>query len=1307
MQGTRAHRTGRVRTLRAAATALESSRRWSYGAWQAYFDLCIPKTGIKTTFLLHGNGGREEMSGSRDLHRQKRQAASSVEYTVAVEIHFADSSLQNTIKSYLNNLSFSLNDSDPTEKISSIQVTTVCNSTGNNGTRCCCEDGYGWASKVCNPPACPNITAAAEEHRDCITQLPSQGLYCQRLPTDSGDTYITKMDVRLKIPFQEALKDPSSNLYKQYTRDLDRAFTVGYGTLQDFISAKVTEYKNGSTVVDYEVTSARAILVENANAKVAEALNSSYNLDPASFRAYSVEVYGGTNISISPKPVFKGDTVTMRCESRSNSNNVTWSFGESNIINGSRHYITSAHSDGKSISVLKIQNITLDDSGSYSCAFTDWDTSPTTLHVARSNITVSLIQIVKSEDIVMECNGESRELSCCVDMEISFFDVHWKPNGAINISGTNYSTYNCTHYLLRANKSECPADKSGTTTTYTCELSTADGARKCEHITVKYLRKANVTLVSSANGQVSQGHNFSLSCRSDVSNYDRVSWEIQNGNLFPNIDSRWYKTQKTPNGAESELEVPRATQNWTGTYTCTFFQAFLNSSARLTMKVFPLPLQQNIIRDPIEATVPCPGTQVLKCCIPKDPMENYTVAFKVGNTPVIDRENTIACNRTDIGVGENGIEVVKPCPERDSSVRGNITYKCEKHTWVVHRNSCLSVPVNNLVNNAESLVSSPAPSQELPAYLEKLNNTVKTEQKDISNSSADLEAVVGILNTISVIPVEAKKEIVENFLSTVDTVINAPTDTWSPIQNGTSQLLDSVEQFSNSLMAVNNTIPSVSLDNIQLQGVVLDNTSVSDYDKNFMFSSSNLSGNVLIDKEQIKKGELFQSTIISVAYSDLSHIIPQHEQTKELINGLVISTVVKANKSEPFQIQMTFAKMNESLIKPRCVFWNFNFSGDRGDWDSSGCKSTNNEENVSCSCDHLTSFSMLMSPAGRADYDESQWQALSYITYIGVGVSILSLVVCIVIEALVWKSVTKTRISYMRHVCILNVAISLLLADIWFVVIAAREEDGMETNICTAATFFVHFFYLCVFFWMLSLSLMLFYHLVFILHNTSQTIMKAVAFCLGYGCPLVISAITIAVTLPQDSYKRGDVCFLNWDKSYALLALVVPALVIVAINVVITIVVIAKIPIRSIGERPRNDERSSIYRITKSIGVLTPLLGLTWGFGLVTIFKQSSIVFHIIFNVFNAFQGLFILLFGILWDRKVREALVKKCSLPRWSSQTSKSSSQGLSAPMISISSPFSRAFNCMFGKAGKYQVSTESASSSSENTSKEYSLLT
>ncbi|XP_061478610.1 adhesion G protein-coupled receptor F5 isoform X2 [Rhineura floridana] len=1299
-------------------------------------------------------GGREEESRQREIHKQKQQGISPVEYTIAIEISFANSSFLEPLRSYVNNLTFplSVNASESAVNISSFNVTTVCNSTGIDSTYCYCEYGYEWPVEACKAtPACHNTTVALEESCNCIAQLPSQGTYCQLQSEGAHFTYIVKMSVWLAKPFENDLRNSSSAMFKQYKSDLEKAFTEGYKSLPGFINVIVTGFRPGSIIVQHEVTSARNIPDENAYTKITEALDHSYNLISTSFERSSMEILGGTNFFISPDHIFEGDTVTMTCESKSSSSNVTWYLSGRLISNSSgRHCIMNEVRNGKSTSALKITSIKWEDSGDYCCTFTEWANNISLIYKAVDNITVSPIKIVPSEDVVTVCNGDTKELSCCTDQEMQLFTYYWKTNGAINISGTTTSTYNCTKYLLQANESQCPADQSGTKTDYICELNTTYGARKNKVISVTYFRVANVSMLSSINGRISEGHNFSLRCISDVSNYDQVSWQIQTGSSIKSVDSVWYTTTKTQIGAESVLTVGSANQNWAG---------FLNSSAHTGIEVFPLLLKKDIIRDPIEAFIPCPGTQVLKCCTGK--MGNYTVTFfdlqrpppikaerkEKGNlncyhhtikvtadycnsaghvfqvfcefTNQIDgsvqsspmslnllQVKNITCNSSAIGSGENGAVITKPCLD-SNHVRGNITYKCERTEWTAAGNSCLAVPINELLNSAELLVTSPESVQNLPEFLIRLNHTIKGEQQNINTKAANLEAVVEILNLISVVPVDAKQATMENFLSTVDTIISSPTETWKDFKNGSSRLLDSVEQFSGSLRPINSTIPPIRYDSLQLKGVVIDKNNVSDYNKSFTFSKpSDLSGTVLIDEAKIRTGKS-NFTIISVAYSTLGHIIPQYNKTNGLVNGLVLTTVMSAcsNLSEDFLINMTFKKNNKTLKNPQCVFWNFSLSGNGGGWDHAGCESEDNGDSVTCSCNHLTSFSILMSPS-----HENSWDKWDYISYIGVSISILSLLVCIGIELVVWKSVTKTRISYMRHVCILNIALSLLIADIWFIVVAAMHDKNEQLDqkwICTAATFFIHFFYLCVFFWMLTLGLMLFYHLVFILHNTSKTIMKALGFCLGYICPLAISTITTASTHPH--YTRKNICLLNWDENRALLALVIPAMIIVAINTIVTIVVIAKIPRRSIGERSISEEKSSLYRIAKSIGVLTPLLGLTWVFGLATVFPRSPRVFHDLFTLFNAFQGLFILLLGTLSDRKVREAVLNKCSLSRWRSQHTKSTSQGMSAPMLSISSPFSKTLNNLFGKAGKYQVSsTESASSSSsENTSKAYSLLT
>ncbi|XP_039389017.1 adhesion G protein-coupled receptor F5 isoform X1 [Mauremys reevesii] len=1200
-----------------------------------------------------GENGTKENVPTK-LHRQKRQVAtfglSPMEYKINIEISYTDPSLLEAIKDYFKNLSFPviLNTLNAAMNISSLNVTTVCSLTSNNETRCSCESGYRWPAAVCSANTiCPSTIPTQEEICDCITQVPSQGSSCQLQPE------------------------------------------------------------------------------------------------------------GQTNFSVSPEDIFQGDTVKMKCELRLDAGKVTW-YHSGHVILNSRHSIRTIFIKETTTSVLEITSVTQDDTGPYTCVFIDSSVNSTLEFKATRNITVAPINIVQSGDTEVICDGTKVSLSCCIDGNIQSFTTTWRPN-----TGTISFTPNCTKYTLQANHSQCPSP-SDSEIMYTCELSTGKGAIRSKTINVTYLRIANLKISSITKAQVSEGHSFNLTCTNDVSNCNNVIWKIQS----QMIDSRLYSCKNSTSEARSILTVNSATQAWNGTYTCTLFQKSLSSSASTTVEIVPLPLKQNIVLDPIQGFIQCNVPQVLKCCI--NGTENYDVTFtvqqtkfkgveniqgnqvcytynytescnsksdvvayctfvnriqdKVTSSPMklsIILENKVTCSGS-IGVGQQGARITKPCPASQGvngmsiTVRGTVIYVCNNSNWEVARNSCISDQINALLSNAESLVYGPQAEEQLPTYLETLHNTTLKEQQEINTSPANLVAVITILDLVSKIPTEAKPHTMENFLSTVNIIVdNSTIPAWKVLNNqqaeNSSRLLNSVEKFSQSLRPANNTIPLITNTNLQLQGIVITENSTSDYNKSFTFSNSaNLSGNVLINKNIIKKLPR-NSTVISVAFSTLRYILPKPNETDRDVNGLVMMTTMNSTLFPEFQISLTFAKSNSSLKEPQCVFWNTSHSAAEGGWDDTGCAPKDEGDNVICTCNHLTSFSILMSFDQGSSPPGAVLQSLDYITYIGLSISIVSLIICIIIESLVWKYVTKNRTSYMRHVCILNIAVSLLLADSWFIVTAFVQDkkELVNGNVCIAATFFIHLFYLSLFFWMLALGLMIFYRLVFILHDTSKTIQKAVAFSLGYGCPLIISVITIAVTQPHNTYMRENACWLNWEKSKALLAFIIPALIIVAVNSIIAVVILVKILRPAIGEKPNKQERSSLIQAIKNVATLTPLFGLTWGFGVATLSNDSPIVFHILFTLLNAFQGLFILVFGTLRDKKVVEALQNKYSLGRWSTQQTKSTSLGDSGPVFSMSSPFSEALNNLFGKAGKYKISsTEATGSFSEHTSNTYSEL-
>ncbi|XP_074676290.1 adhesion G protein-coupled receptor F5 isoform X2 [Strix aluco] len=1312
-----------------------------------------------------------EESFQSEMQRQKRNMLffdlPPLEYTIDIEVSLMDSSFLEPIKDHFKNLTLPLstNISNAEMTVSNINITTVCLPSGENNSCCSCENGYAWPSAVCSDLiTCPSVSLALDLPCSYMMEMPFYGPYCKPQTEDScgmGEPIVMYMSVRLDRDFVNDLGNSSTEFYKKYKADLEKAFNASYRCLPGFVSATVTGFRSGSVFVNYEVKAGAASFAQIANAHkiVPQFLDAFYQVNQSTF---TTEIANQTNFTVSPVDIFEGDTVRLICEVNSTSENVTW-YHLDQIISPSIHYsMERIFSRGTSRSILKIVNVTMTDSGFYRCTFTMSKHLTTWIYTATKRIEVFRLYITPNlNNISVTCNSPEMQtnsplLSCCIDRHLPSLTGDWKVNGAINITGVPSFSENCTEYKLNINESLCPPEKSGTVTTYTCKLQTGHGARRSLNINVTYLRTADVKISSSTNSSVPEGHSFNLTCESDVSNYDSISWKIQSGNKTKTVDcGTCIKNSKFP--ATSVLTVETATQDWNGTYICTFSQKHLESSANMTRKVISLPLKSNILIDPITASIQCKVQQTLECCISASSTQDYNVTFVVQQNEFQagKRENgslfcytynyiETECNKehelkayckfinqieqevkseditlhvilakevscsTSFGIGKEGDTLIKPCRGLNISegfVRGNVIYNCSNKSWNIARNDCLSESINNLLTNAEFLVKSPEAKANLSDYLKELKENTRKEQNIISHSPANLGAIVTILTMVSSIPADAAEPTIQDFLSTVDFIVaDSTTEAWKDLNKAkkpaSSLLLDSVENFTRHLQPVNNNIPPVSANSLQLQGRVVTENNYTDYNKTFS-STENLTVKVFIDESEIQT--LTQnSTIVSVMYSKLAHILPWNEP--ERVNGLLITTTVSSNRSQKFNINMTFTKNDSSLKMAQCVFWNFTLNKERGGWDTRGCIATEVEDYVICSCSHLTPFSILMSPD-----KSSQVIFEDYITYIGLVISILSLVVCIIIESLVWKYVTNNTTSYMRHVCILNIATSLLIADIWFIVTASIKDQNqqMSRGICFVATFFIHLFYLCVFFWMLSLGLILFYRLIFILHNTSKTAQKAVAFCLGYGCPFVIAVITIAVTLPRNNYTRRDVCWLKWKDSKALLAFVIPALIIVAINLFITAVVIIKILRPTIGDRSNRQEKNSLFQIGKSVAILTPLLGLTWGFGLATVVKNSHRAFHILFALFNAFQGLFILVFGSLWDKKIQEALLKRNSMSKWSSQQTKSSSLILVTPMFAMSYPFSRTFNNLCGKTGKYRVSSsESSSSSSENTSKSYSLL-
>lgn len=437
----------------------------------------------------------------------------------------------------------------------------------------------------------------------------------------------------------------------------------------------------------------------------------------------------------------------------------------------------------------------------------------------------------------------------------------------------------------------------------------------------------------------------------------------------------------------------------------------------------------------------------------------------------------------------------------------------------------------------------------------------------------------------------------------------------SAVEEAASELLDSIDKPI-AFQTKSHTILAMFY--------VLDSASVTDLN----FNTDDSGSNFLIPEHTIKHYNKNGLTkVVFMKHSNAADLLPvpdiNYTILKDILSASILGFDVR-DLNDPVTFTMKLQRSRRSgssIATPLCSFWNFS-KGEVGDWSQDGCslKEMNNTH-VTCQCDHLTNFAVLMDVSG-VELGYQHVLSLTFISYIGCIVSIIFLVTSwLTFQCL--GSLQGERNSIHK-----NLVFCLFAAEVIFVFGIGRTEQKVA---CAAIALLLHFFFLSAFTWMLMEGV----HIVVMLVQVFDAAKSRLKYyyLVGYGAPVIVVGVT--ATTDFTAYGTDHYCWLT-TQNWFIWSFAGPVALVLAVNAIILSYSMSMVCRHSAYVFSQDRSQSGTFRAwIQGALAIEVLLGLTWVFGYFFINKETVAVAYI-FTILNSLQGLFIFIFHCAMNRKVR-----------------------------------------------------------------------
>ncbi|XP_051898086.1 adhesion G protein-coupled receptor E3-like isoform X2 [Pristis pectinata] len=490
------------------------------------------------------------------------------------------------------------------------------------------------------------------------------------------------------------------------------------------------------------------------------------------------------------------------------------------------------------------------------------------------------------------------------------------------------------------------------------------------------------------------------------------------------------------------------------------------------------------------------------------------------------------------------------------------------------------------------------------------------------------------------------KFIMQKVISTGSDLLNKDS-LWDKLENEQRFYLASVflQSVENAVIGATLSLPDQGRTNkstknidVEIQNLQGTNTSAPEIIK--LQAKGNF---VDIDRSTITGNKASDITAVAlIAYNSMDSILTGcafntgtssgHLTSSHLVSNVVSAVITNRQSHGPrmmFNFTFRHTKVPIDGWDLHCAHWNYRTG--ESYWSTRGCSlQDSNGTHTHCQCNQISNLALLIAPFEW----KSEPYALSIITYIGIPVSLVCLIVTIATLAFCDQHKSAIAITHMQ------LCVSLFLAELLF--ITGVNRTGQRV-LCGVIAGFLHYLFLSAFVWMFleGIQLYLMVRNIKKLRVPYSEKIGKYMYAFGYGIPAVIVAISAGVY--PEGYGSPNNCWLRKQKRFNW-SFLGPVCVIIGINTILFLITLwtlkKEISQRDIAVSKLQDTRMLAFKAIARVFIL----GCSWILGLFH-FGEETIVMAYLFTIVNSFQGTFIFIILCLLNSKVKAQCKKWFSM--------------------------------------------------------------